>query len=80
MHFIGAPVLLDKNAPARLCFGTVFYDAPAWKSGEAPMPYSNRRPLMCVCIAQNVRCANVSCAPMRSMVGHTPVIESSVAL
>ena len=73
-------MLFDKNAPTRFCFGAVFYDAPAWKSGEALVRYSNRRPRMCVYVTQAIWCANVSCAPVRSMVGRAPVIESSGAL
>ena len=80
MQFIGTLVLLDKNASASFCFGAIFYDAPVQKSGEAPVSYSNRTPWMCVYVAQAVRCANVSCTPVRSMVGRTPVIESLEAL
>ena len=73
-------MLLDKNALACFCFGAMFYDASTRNSGEEPMHYSNRRPRMCVYVAQAVRCANVLCAPVCSMVGHAPVIESSGAL
>ena len=80
MRFIGALVLLDKNAPTSFYFGTVFYDAPAWKSSEAPVHYRNWTPRVGVYIAHVVQCANVLCAPVRSMVERASVIWSSGAL
>ena len=78
--FIGASILLDKNTPTRLCFGSVFYDASVQKSTEAPVCDCNRTPRAGVCVAHVVQCANVLCAPVCSMVERAPVIESSGAL
>ena len=74
---IGALVLLDKNAPSHFCFGAVFYDASMRKSSESLVRYHNRTPQVSVYVAHAVRCANVLCASVRSMVECASVIESS---
>ena len=70
----GAPVLLEKNALVRFCFGAVFYDALARKSYEAPMLYNNTTHRAGVYGGHGVRCANVLCAPVLSLVERTGAV------
>ena len=72
--FIGAPVLFLTNAPAGFCFGTVFYDASARKSCEAPVLYSNMMYRAGVYGAHGVWCANVLYALVLSFVESTGTI------
>ena len=68
---MGAPVRFLKTAPSGFYFGTMFYDAPVWKSCKALVLYSNNMHRASVYGAHGVRCANVLCTRVLSLVERT---------
>ena len=71
---MGSPVWFLNTAPGGFDFGAFFYDAPVRKSCKAPMLYSNKTHRAGVYGAHGVRCANVLCALVLSLVERTDVI------
>ena len=69
--FYDAPGQFLNTAPGCFSFGVVFYDAPRQNSHESPILYSIRTHRVCVYEAHGVRCANVLCRPVLSLVEHT---------
>ena len=61
-------MLFLTNASISLCFGMVFYDAPTRMSCEAPVLYNNMMHQEGVYGAHGVRCANVLCALVLSLI------------
>ena len=55
-------------------FGVVFYDAPVRKSCKALVCYINTTHQAGVYKAHSVRCGNVLCAPVLSLVERTGVV------
>ena len=72
--FIGTPLRLRKNALGDFCFGAVFYEALVQKNFKAPMRYNNKTHWAGVYRAHDVRCANVLCTLMLSLVERTGAI------
>ena len=71
---MGTPVRLLDTAPSGFCFGALFYEALVWKSCKAPMHYSNMTHRESVYEAHGVRCANVLCTPVLSLVERTGAV------
>ena len=65
---------LFNTALGYFSFGVVFYEAPVHKSCKAPVCYSNKTHQEGVYGAHGVRCANVFCAPVLSLVERTSAV------
>ena len=72
--YYDALVRFLNTAPGGFYFGVVFYDAPARKSCETPVLYSNRMHRAGVYRAHGVWCANVLCALVISLVERTGAV------